>query len=243
MIIAAYIGLFIATIISVKLLYSSIKEGFEWFTIVLMLTSYTFVISLFVIVFNYFNLLNMVTFYPEYTATVNHVEKGLYSVGGADKTEMYRATYSFVDNKNRKIEIKSKMVTGDRPFEGAKVLVAYKDGKFIEYDSSTTMQIVVMPLMIGFLLFGSLGLAFLAFDIPLEHMGKYVKFFLIRMAFPVVAGGVLLLLVDKLWLVWMGVEHISMVGVFLLILFSIIMLFFLYTLFFTKILFNSNGDK
>ena len=243
MIIAVYIGFFIATIISVKLLYSSIKEGFEWFTIVLMLTSYTFVISLFVIFFNYFNLINMVTFYPQYTATITHVEKGLYSVGGADKTEMYRATYSLVDNKNRKFEIKSKTVTGDRPFEGAKVLVAYKNGKFIEFDSSTTLQIVVTPLMIGFLFFGSLSLAFLAFNISLKHMGKYVKFFLMRMAFLIVAGGLLVLFIHKIWLVWIGVEHISMIGVFLLIFFSIIMLFFLYTLFFTKILFDSNREK
>ncbi len=120
------IGLIIATLLSLKLMFFE-KKLYIFKTIILFIFSLLLSVSIFSLGSDIYK----IAFYPTYKATITHIDKYLEDdIEGGGEYLMYQPTYTF-NNGQKDIQIKSSKGTRRKLEIGDTVNIAYKNGEFL----------------------------------------------------------------------------------------------------------------
>jgi len=197
-------GLIVGILLSSLMVYFDKKLSIGKMIIVF-IASIFFTITL----FSLFGKINKIVTYPTYEAIIIHVdeheeddEEGSYL--------MYTPTYALnVDGKE--VHVTSHMSSGGEFEIGEEVKIAYKDGKFLEYNTGTiifTIGTLIGLAITFFTLFIIIGRA-------VNKQFDTVKYglLLIRVIFSLFLLLVIFGILKKFWILYLGEEYISNMGV------------------------------
>ena len=198
------IGLIVGILLSSLMVYFDKKLSIGKMIIVF-IASIFFTITL----FSLFGKINKIVTYPTYEAIIIHVDEHEEDDEGGSYL-MYTPTYALnVDGKE--VHVTSHMSSGGEFEIGEEVKIAYKDGKFLEYNTGTiifTIGTLIGLAVTFFTLFIIMGRA-------VNKQFETVKYglLLIRVIFSLFLLLVIFGILKKFWVLYLGEEYISNMGV------------------------------